>query len=252
MAVTVLGILLANSKGISIQHVVAFKEHLQVLLISCLFILLGARISISDLMELGWAGLAFLAGVVLVVRPATVLVASWGSDLNWRERTLVGTCAPRGIVAAAISSVFALKMAALSEQPDAVTRQGEMLVSATFLIILGTVLFYGIVTPWIARRLGLSDSDRREYSSPEQTGRPERSPRLCRRTEYPVRLVDTNYQHCAAARMLGVPATCASILSEHVLEDLDLGGMGRFFAMTSNDELNAMASTSPGPSLRTS
>ena len=44
---------------------------------------------------------------------------------------------------------------------------------------------------------------------------------------FEVLLVDTNYTHVAAAKMDGLPAECASILSEHVREELDLSGIGR-------------------------
>ena len=40
--------------------------------------------------------------------------------------------------------------------------------------------------------------------------------------------------------MKGIPVTCASLLSETVAEELDLGGIGRMLAMTPNDELNRL------------
>lgn len=58
---------------------------------------------------------------------------------------------------------------------------------------------------------------------------------------FQVLLVDTNYRHVAEARMAGLPAECSSILSEHVREESDLGGIGRMLAMTPNDEVNALA-----------
>jgi CPA1 family monovalent cation:H+ antiporter len=41
--------------------------------------------------------------------------------------------------------------------------------------------------------------------------------------------------------MAGLPAECASILSEHVREELDLAGIGRLLALTANDEVNSLA-----------
>jgi hypothetical protein len=54
-------------------------------------------------------------------------------------------------------------------------------------------------------------------------------------------VVDTNYSHVAEARMQGLPAQCASILSEFVEEEMDLGGIGRLLAVTPNEEVNALA-----------
>ena len=55
-----------------------------------------------------------------------------------------------------------------------------------------------------------------------------------------VLLVDTNHQQVAAARMAGLPTYNASILSEYARENLDLGGLGRFIAMTPNDQVNSL------------
>ncbi|MEZ6096227.1 MAG: NAD-binding protein [Pirellulaceae bacterium] len=55
-----------------------------------------------------------------------------------------------------------------------------------------------------------------------------------------VTLVDTNYSHISEAKMLGLPAYCASILSDYVREELDLAGIGNFVALTRNDEVNEL------------
>jgi len=114
VTVTVLGIALANQKTASIHHVLEFKEHLSVLLIACLFIVLGSRVNPRDVWNLGFGGLAFLAAMILVVRPVSVLLATIRSTLTLQERIFLGFLAPRGIVAAAVSSVFSLKLAAWS------------------------------------------------------------------------------------------------------------------------------------------
>ena len=107
VTVTVLGVLLANQKQISIRHVAEFKEHLGVFLISCLFIVLGSRLDPSDLVDLGWGGLAFIAAMIMVVRPISVMLAMLGDKTPFRERIFLAFLAPRGIVAAVVSSVFA-------------------------------------------------------------------------------------------------------------------------------------------------
>ncbi|MEZ4591030.1 MAG: NAD-binding protein [Chloroflexota bacterium] len=56
-----------------------------------------------------------------------------------------------------------------------------------------------------------------------------------------VALVDSNWRHHAAARMAGLPSYYGNALDERVTEAIDLSGIGRFLAMTSNDEANALA-----------
>jgi hypothetical protein len=54
-------------------------------------------------------------------------------------------------------------------------------------------------------------------------------------------MVDTNYGKLAAARMLGLRTEVGNVLSEHVLESVDLTGIGRLVAATANDEVNTLA-----------
>jgi CPA1 family monovalent cation:H+ antiporter len=246
VTVTVLGVYLANQKQASIKHVIEFKEHLVVLLISCLFIVLGSRLRLSALLELGWAGLCFLAVMIVVVRPASVFLATIGSRLNWRERLFLALLAPRGIVAAAVTSVFALELlhqAHRSPQPhmQAIAGQAQALVPVTFLVIVGTVSVYGLTAGWVARRLKLAQPNPQGvlFAGAEPW---MRAVALAVREEgFPVLLVDTNFRNVSAARQAGLPAECVSILSEHVREELDLSGIGRLLALTPNDEVNALA-----------
>ena len=86
VTVTILGIALANQKTIPVNHVVEFKENLRVLLISCLFIVLAARIQFADIVDLGWGGLVFVLALIFVIRPLSAFASTWGSELTWNER----------------------------------------------------------------------------------------------------------------------------------------------------------------------
>jgi hypothetical protein len=57
----------------------------------------------------------------------------------------------------------------------------------------------------------------------------------------PVLLADSNWAHVSAARLAGLPTYYGSVLSEHALDELDLGETGRLLALTSNDEVNSLA-----------
>src|SRR5690606_22246737 len=92
------------------------KETLSRILPSALFILLAARVAPEQMLDLGWAGLAVMAAMLWVGRPLKVLFSTWGSDLNWRERSLLAWIAPRGIVAAAVAALFALRLEEMNVQ----------------------------------------------------------------------------------------------------------------------------------------
>lgn len=243
VTVTVLGVALANQKSISIHHVLEFKEHLRVFLISCLFIVLGSRIDPSDVVRLGFGGVAFLILMIVAVRPASVFLASIGANLSLQERTFLAFLAPRGIVAAAVSSVFALKLAAVADesQRSALAEQAQHLVPITFLVIVGTVFVYGFLAAPFARWLNLSDPNPQGilFAGAEPWIREIAA--QVQQEGFQVMLVDTNYANVAAANMNHLPAECASILSEHVRDEVDLAGIGRMLALTPNDEVNSLA-----------
>jgi NhaP-type Na+/H+ or K+/H+ antiporter len=155
--VTLLGVVLANQRKVSVRHVVEFNEHLGVLLISCLFVVLGSRLNIGAITSLGMSGALFLALLILVIRPASVFGACIGTATTYRERLLLAFLAPRGIVAAAVASLFALKVATIASENVALAEQAEQLVPITFLVIVGTVSIYGLLAAPLARRLGLAD-----------------------------------------------------------------------------------------------
>ena len=108
--VVVMGAILANQKAVSIERITQFGQDLRVLLISILFIVLSARLQVEDRTYLSWNSLAFLAVLIFIARPVAVGLSTIGSRLPWRQRLFLAWMAPRGIVAASVSSVFALRL----------------------------------------------------------------------------------------------------------------------------------------------
>ncbi|SMP42126.1 sodium/proton antiporter, CPA1 family [Neorhodopirellula lusitana] len=238
ITVTVLGIWLTNQKHFDVEHIIELKENLRTLLIGCLFIVLGSRVNLADIGAIGLPGVGLVLALVLVVRPISVYLSLLGSPLNYREQTFIAGLAPRGIVAAAVSSVFALGM---ESRTDLNIPGSEQLATVTFLVIIGTVGVYGMAAGPLAKFLRLADETSngvliagadawvRDFAS-ELAGLGLR-----------VLMVDTNYNKISKAKMDGIPAECVNILNEHVREELDLAGIGRFVAMTPNDEVNSLA-----------
>lgn len=232
IAVTVMGVLVANSK-ISLKQILEFKESLSLLLISGLFILLAARVHPEAFTALGWRGVAFVAFMILVVRPVSILASTWTSKLNWREKVFLSWFAPRGIVAAAVASIFAIKLS-----PE----DGAGLVPAVFTLIVGTVVVYGLTTYPLARKLGLASDDPQGLLIVGAHAFSQSVGRIVQESGFPVLLVDMNRRNISTARMQGLRTANMNILQEEIGEHLDLGGIGRLLAMTSNDEVNTLAS----------
>jgi NhaP-type Na+/H+ or K+/H+ antiporter len=234
-AVTVMGMTMANQKRVSIQHIVEFKEVLQVLLISTLFILLTARIQIPDLMHLGMPSLMFLGVLLIIVRPVAVALSALGSELSWQERAFLAWVAPRGIVAAAMASIFAIRL------HDAGYAGSEQLVSVTFLVIVGTVAVYGLTAAPVARWLGVAQKNPQGVLFVGAFRLAREMAKALKAEGYQTLLIDTNWTNIAAARMEGLSTYYGSALREETVDKLNLDGIGRLVALTSNDEANALA-----------
>lgn len=120
------------------------------LAITVLFPLLAAGVAQSDLIPLGVGGL-LAVGALMAFRGLVLQVAGLGLPaLDWRQKLLVSWVAPRGIVTAAVASLFALE---LQQQGIA---GGQALKGLVFLTILLTVGLQGLTAPSLARLLGLS------------------------------------------------------------------------------------------------
>jgi NhaP-type Na+/H+ or K+/H+ antiporter len=240
VTVTVLGVFLANQRQVAVNHVIEFKENLRVLLLAMLFIALGSNIEINadQLQKVGWGGLAFVAALILVIRPLAVWVSTRGSGLTREECLFLAWMHPRGIVAASVTTLFGLEIA--KSNPN-LEEEAQLMVLMVFLVILTTVTAYGTTIGPLARRLGLSRENPQGILFAGASPVIRAIAQAVRDEGFPTLLVDTNPQNIAAARMAGLPVSYASIGSEYVHQETDLGDLGRLLAMTSNDEVNTLA-----------
>ena len=235
LAVTVLGIYLARRESSTIRQVVEFNESLRTLLISVLFILLAARIEADALQDVLLPSLGFLAVLVLVARPLSVIVSSVRTSLTWRERAFLMTMAPRGIVAAAVSAIFAIR---LEEEniPDA-----SKIVPIVFLVIIGTIIVYGFIAGPAARWLGLAEAQANGVVIAGSHAVARGLAGELDTRDVKTLLVDTDPYNVTRAIAAGLTARRMSVLSEDAMHSLDLRGIGRLLAFTSNDEVNSLA-----------
>jgi hypothetical protein len=147
-ATLTMGVAVANQRRVSLRPVRIFGGTLEVLVIGMLFILLGALVTIDGLREYAWQIVLLVTALVLVVRPLTTFVALLGTSLGWRDRALIGSIDPRGIVAASTAASFTGSLAAANLESD-------FLLPVVFGVILGTGVIYGLAAKPLARLLGV-------------------------------------------------------------------------------------------------
>lgn len=235
LAVTVMGVWLANRPQVDIRPILNFKEHLSLLLISVLFIMLAARIDLNQLLDIGWKALLMLAVLQFIARPLKVWVSTLGTSLNWRERGLLAWIAPRGIVAAAISAIFAEKLVAAGYEDAA------LLVPLTFSMIVGTVVLQSGTARFVARALGVAEPPPKGFLI---IGANPFSIALAKQlTQLEVRcvIVDANWENVRQARMEGLETFYGNPVSDYVDTHLDLSGLRGMLALSRQRHVNQMS-----------
>ena len=235
LAVTVMGLWLANMPGVHTEDILDFKESLSVLLISGLFIILAARIDFALFEQLGWSALGVFIALQFLARPLKIALATAGSKLNWRERVLLGWIGPRGIVAAAISAIFGLRL------EQAGFADAAYLVPLTFMVIIGTVLLQGATAGPLARWLGVAEPEPRGFLV-VGANRVARAIALqLRKAGYRMVLADTSWENIENARAEGFDTYYGSLVSEHADRHLDLVGIGGLLGLSAHPALNSLA-----------
>lgn len=242
LAVTVMGITLANMRLQSVRDVRPFKENISVLLVSGVFVILSASLNLEVLQRFEWRFLAFVAALLFVVRPASVLISLAFSPIPWRERAFVAWIAPRGIVAVAITGVFALRLGNLGYN------DGDTLVTISFLVAAGTILAHGFSAPILSRRMGLAGA-RRDVLIVGATGWSLSLAEQLVELGVPVLLADTSQHRLSRARQSGLPTFHGEILAESTDDHIDFGRVQALLATSENEAYNALVCNEFGPEL---
>ncbi len=123
------------------------------LAITVLFPLLAADVSWGELSPLGWGGVVCVFMLMVIVRPISIWIATIGRDLNIKEKIFLAWLAPRGIVTAAVASLFSIRL-----EQAGILGAGR-LQGLVFLTILMTVGIQGLSAKPLANRLELGQKN---------------------------------------------------------------------------------------------
>ncbi len=211
-----------------------FKGQLTIFSVSVLFILLAADLSIASLLALGWGSLFTVLALMFIVRPINILLCTWNSDLNWRQKAFLSWVAPRGIVSASVASLFAILLTQHG------INGGDSIKALVFLTIIMTVFCQGLTAGWVARFLQIT---LKEATGAVIVGCNPLSilvARLLQERGEPVVMIDTDPEASQKAQAHDLKVITSSALDADVLEEAGLASMGTFLAMTKNGEVNVV------------
>ncbi len=235
LAVTLMGIWLANMKGVHIEEILNFKESLSILLISGLFIILASRIDFEQIQSLGWGSIGIFLMIQFFARPIKVWASTLGSNLKWQEKVMVSWIAPRGIVAAAVSALFAIKLEAIN-YPNA-----DLLVSLTFIIIITTVVFQSATARPLAKALGVAEPEALGMLIVGANPVVQAIALVLQKEGVNIVIADSYWQQIKQARMQGFKTYYGNPVSKHADQHLHLIGIGHLLGMSMNRHLNTLA-----------
>lgn len=241
LAVTIMGIWIANSDLPSFVELRRFKEHATVLLVSGVFILLTASLDLAKLGELTWRAAVFVALVVLVARPVTVFVSLLGTDIPMRERALIAFTGPRGVVLVAVAGLFGERLVALGIEDAALV--GPL----AFVLVSVTVVLHGFTLAPMARLLGVAATDRPGVLLVGGSSWATALAEAFKKAEVPVLLSDANHLRLRPAREVGLPTFYGDILSEAAEHNVELTQYETVIAVSDNDAYNTLVTTDLAP-----
>ena len=241
LAVTVMGIVIANANLPSYAELRRFKEHATILLVSGVFILLAASLDFAELGQLTGRAALFVLLIILVARPATVFLSLLGSGLPWKERVLVAFTGPRGVVLVAVAGLFAERLMELGFE------DARLIGPLAFVLVAATVVLHGFTLKPMARWLGLAGAGRPGIIIVGGSDWTTAFAEALKKAEVPVLMTDPNFGHLRAARAAGIATYTGDILSEGAEQRLELVSYDKLLAATDNDAYNTLVATDLAP-----
>ena len=247
LAVTALGMTMANTKFASMVEMRRFKENIAIILVSGVFVVLTATLTPSVLKAFfaNWDVAFFVLAMMFIVRPVAVMVSTLWSGVSWKESLLVSLIAPRGIVAVGVAGLIAAEMNALGRD------DGLVFVPLAFALVFATVLFAGFFIGPLAHMLKLDSGDGDGVlivgANPWSLG----LAKALKELHIKVTVADTNWRRLRGARLEGHNTFFGEVLSENADYSLDHSAFNTLIAASPNEAYNALVCVEFAPELGT-
>jgi len=245
LAVTALGMTMANTKFASMVEMRRFKENIAIILVSGVFVILTATLTPGVLKTFvtDWRIIAFVLAMMFIVRPVAVMFSTLWSGLSWRESLLVSWIAPRGVVAVAVAGLFAAELEVLGRE------DGTMFVPLAFALVFATVISAGFSIGPVSKALKLSSGGGHGVmivgANPWSLG----LAKALKDMDISVLVADTNWRRLRGARLEGHATFYGEVLSENADYRLDHSAFSHLIAATPNEAYNSLVCVEFAPEL---
>ena len=233
VAVTIAGMVVGNRKTIVRRELMEFKEQMTVMLIGMLFILLAADVRLSAVQSLGRGGLYTVIILMFVIRPLNIFFGTINSNLKSKQKILLAWIAPRGIVAAAVASYFAIEL-------EKNGMDGSQLRAMVFLLIAVTVLSAGLTGGFVAKLLGLKRQSDHGWVILGANAVGRELARALKKGGEDVVMIDANPSLCRLAEKEELKVIYGNALEESVLLRAEIDIRKGAIGLSENEEVNML------------
>lgn len=240
LVVTAMGLVIGNMNLPDRQQLVSFKESLTVLVLSTLFIIIPAQLTLPELKLIDWRIVGFVAVLMFIVRPATVLISTAWAPMRSEDKKLLAWIAPRGIVAAATAGVFGPGLV------EAGYEDANYILPTVFFVIIVTVLAHSLTLSPLARKLGLAADGSNGLLIVGASDFTRELASVLHHHDVDVLVADASFRSLKAMRMDEVPTFNGEVLSEHAEDSLDVPHLNYVLCASGNDYYNALVSRAMG------
>ncbi|GAB4221773.1 MAG: sodium:proton antiporter [Francisella sp.] len=238
LMVTVAGLMMANMKDINMSDIVSFKENLSIVFISVLFIVLGAEIDFSLLKDYWLNVIELFLFLQFILRPIVVFLCCLRSKITFAERIVMGMIYPRGIVAASVAALVAVK---IGKSNPALYNHASTLVFFVFMVIVFTVVFQSIVTPYISKCLGVSEPEGKGFLIIGGNRFARELAEVLVKNDIDVIITDSSWSNVQKCRQLGLNTYYGSPVSINADWSINLVGIGSMLGLSTSEYINALS-----------
>ncbi|MDH3973567.1 MAG: cation:proton antiporter [Deltaproteobacteria bacterium] len=232
LSVTIQGFLLGYKETPQLDKIIEYKVELKDFLIGLLFMLLAANLTTEKFLNYGTTLITVVVIVMFIIRPVNIFLSTWGSTLKVREKLFLSWIAPRGIVAASMSSLFAFHL------KDKNFLHADFLESFTYAVIAGTVIFQGFTAKHVGKMLGVLEPRPRGWLIVGAHKLARAVAKFIQDNGESVVLLDTNPREVKVAKREGITALCENAMTIDPAQHVELYAIGNVLAITENEDLN--------------
>lgn len=235
LTVTILGMLIGNSKIDILYKIREFKESITTLCISFVFIIITANTSFEAFQMITINQIIFILLVSFVLRPIAILFATIKSQMKFSEKILIGAFAPRGIVAVSVAAALSTEMSRAG-----FIEIGNTVFPIVLLIVITTVVGHSTYLKFLSRKLNLESQEGKGViiigTMPWVIDLSLKLMEL----GIPVLVTSASWYKLAPFRKRGIETFYGQILSHLEMETLDLADYSYLLGMSENNAFNSL------------